>query len=132
VGGDPIAEVYPLAPRDERPDRQPLPPEELWWLRRGPLERTLRPPGPPPAPRGLVLRRWPAGRVTADGFPAEADVAEARGARLPPALAAAVRLERGRLYVEAATGAAVDVPVGASPRPGCRRSGRLYLRPAGR
>jgi hypothetical protein len=77
---------------------------------------------------GLVLRRWPDGRVTADGFPEEADVSEARVARLPPALAAAVRLERGRLYVEAANGAAVDVPVGPSPRPGCTRYGRLDRR----
>jgi hypothetical protein len=58
-------------------------------------------------------------------------VSEALVARLAPALAAAVRLERGRLYVEAANGVAVYVPVGPSPRPGCRRYGRLYLRPAG-
>jgi hypothetical protein len=67
--------------------------------------------------------------VTADGFPEEADVSEARVARLAPALGAAVRLERGRLSVEAANGAAVDVPVGPSSRPGCTRYGRLYRRP---
>ena len=39
-----------------------------------------------------------------------------------------VRLERGRLSVAMANGAAVYVPVGPSPRPGCRRYGRLYRR----
>jgi hypothetical protein len=131
VGGDPLAEVFPLAPRDERPEWRLLPPEALQGLPRAPLDRAPRPTGSPPAPRGLVLRRWPDGRVTVDGFPEEADVSEARVARLPPALGAAVRLERGRLSVEAANGAAVYVPVGPSPRPGCRRYGRLYLRPAG-
>ena len=66
--------------------------------------------------------------MTADGFPDEADVCEALVARLAPALGAAVRLERGRLYIEAANGAAVYVPVGPSPRPGCTRYGRLYRR----
>ena len=70
--------------------------------------------------------------MTVDGFPDEAEVCEALVARLAPALGAAVRLERGRLYVEAANGAAMYAPVGPSPRPGCRRYGRLYLRPAGR
>ena len=46
-------------------------------------------------------------------------------ARLDPAV---VRLERDRLSVTAANGAAVYVPVGASARPGCTRYGRLYLR----
>ena len=70
--------------------------------------------------------------MTVDGFPEEADVSEALVARLAPALGAAVRLERGRLYVEAANGAAVYVPVGPSPRPGCTRYGRLYRRLADR
>jgi hypothetical protein len=46
-------------------------------------------------------------------------------ARLDPRV---VRLERDRRSVTVANGAAVDMPVGASPRPGCTRSGRLYLR----
>ena len=71
-------------------------------------------PTPAPPAGRLVFRRYPGGRVTADGFPDEADVCEALVARLAPALAAAVRLERGRLYVEAANGAAVYVPVGPS------------------
>jgi hypothetical protein len=128
VGGDPAPEVFTLVPRDERPDWRLLPPAELQRLPGVPLDRTLRPPAPPPAARGLVLRRWPDGRVTADGFPEEADVYEPLVARLAPALGAAVRLERGRLYVEAANGAAVYVPVGPSSRPGCRRYGRLYRR----
>jgi hypothetical protein len=66
--------------------------------------------------------------VAVDGFPDEAEVCEALVARLAPRV---VRLERGRLYVEAANGSAVYVPVGPSPRPGCRRYGRLYLRQAG-
>jgi hypothetical protein len=115
VGGDPLAEVFTLAPRDERPAWRLLPPEELQGPQRAPPDRPPRPPGPPPAPRGLVLRRWPDGRVTADGFPEEADVSEARGSRLPPAPGAAVRLERGRLSFEAANGAAVYVPVGPLP-----------------
>jgi hypothetical protein len=85
-------------------------------------------PGRPPGGR-LVFRRSPDGRITVDGFPAEADVCAALVARLDPRV---VRLERGRLSIEAANGAAVDVPVGPSPRPGCTRSGRLSLRPAGR
>jgi hypothetical protein len=74
-----------------------------------------------------VFRRWPDGRVTADGFPDEADVCAALVARLKPAV---VRLERDRLYVQTTDGAAVYVPVGPSSRPGCARYGRLYLRPA--
>jgi hypothetical protein len=74
----------------------------------------------------LVFARWPDGRVTVDGFPAEADVCPAIVARLDPAV---VRLERDRLYVTAANGVAVYVPVGPSARPGCTRYGRLYLRP---
>jgi hypothetical protein len=66
--------------------------------------------------------------VAVDGFPDEAEVCEALVGRLDPRV---VRLERGRLYVHAANGVAVYVPVGPSPRPGCRRYGRLYLRPAG-
>jgi hypothetical protein len=63
--------------------------------------------------------------MTVDGFPDEADVCAVLVARLDPNV---VRLERGRLYVEAANGAAVYVPVGPSPWPGCRRYGRLYRR----
>ena len=63
--------------------------------------------------------------MAVDFFPDEADVCESLVARLDPQL---VRLERGRLRVEAANGSAVYVPVGPSPRPGCRRYGRLYLR----
>jgi hypothetical protein len=75
----------------------------------------------------LVLRRGPDGRTTAEGFPDEADVSAALVARLDPAVA---RLERGRLYLEVANGAAVYVSVGPSPLPGCQRYGRVYLRPA--
>jgi hypothetical protein len=63
--------------------------------------------------------------MTVDDLPDEADVCEPLVARLDPAVA---RLERGRLYVEAANGVAVYVPVGPSPRPGCTRYGRLYRR----
>ena len=124
MGSDPISvpEVFTLAPRDDRPDRQsPVPPELLGLpgLRRVLLDRT------PPPPRGLVFARWPDGRVTVDGFPDEADVCAALVVRLDPRV---VRLERGRLYITAANGAAVYVPVGASTRPGCLRYGRLYLR----
>jgi hypothetical protein len=48
-------------------------------------------------------------------------------ARLDPGV---VRLERDRLHVAAANGAAVYVPVGLSCRPGCTRYARLYLRQA--
>jgi hypothetical protein len=137
MGADAAPEVYTLVP----PDPGPGPPirslEEWQRLSRFPRGQGgwEWPGGPPPAapPVGrLVFRRHPDGRVTVDGFPDEADVCEALVARLAPALAAAVRLERGRLYVEAANGAAVYVPVGPSPRPGCVRYGRLYLRPAAR
>jgi hypothetical protein len=106
MGSGPPPEVFTLVPRDDRPDR-PLPvPAELQGLlgrRRLPLDRN---PLPAP-PRGLVFCRCPA--VVA---------------RLDPS---AVRLERDRLYITAANGAAVYVPVGASSRPGCTRYGRLYL-----
>jgi hypothetical protein len=73
----------------------------------------------------LVFRRHPDGRVTVDDFPDEADVCEPLVGRLDPDV---VRLERGRLSVTVANGAAVYVPVGPSPRRGCRRYGRLYRR----
>jgi hypothetical protein len=85
--------------------------------------------GPAAAGAQLVFRRRPDGRVEADDFQEEADVCEPLVAWLDPRV---VRLERGRLSVEAANGTAVYVPVGPSLRPGCRRYGRLYLRPAGR
>jgi hypothetical protein len=78
-----------------------------------------------PAPGLLVFRRQADGRVTAAGFPEEADVCEAVVAGMPAGI---VRLERGRLYVTVANGEAVYVPVGASPLPRCTRYGRLYLR----
>ena len=63
--------------------------------------------------------------MTVDGFPDEADVAPAVVAWRDPAV---VRLERDRLYIDAANGVAVYVPVGPSARPGCVRYGRLYFR----
>jgi hypothetical protein len=134
MGAAPAPEVFTLVP----PDQGPGPPlrslEEWQRQRRFPRGRGVWdwPDGPPPpAPPGgrLVFRRSPDGRITVDGFPEEADVCAALVARLDPRV---VRLERGRLSIEAANGAAVDVPVGPSPRPGCTRYGRLYLRPAGR
>jgi hypothetical protein len=126
MGNDAVAvpEVFTLVPRD---DRQLRTPEDLGWLRRIPLDRSesTRPPPAPPTPWGLVFRRWPDGRMTADGFPAEADVSAAVVARLDPAV---VRLERDRLSIQAANGVAVSVPVGPATRPGCVRYGRLYLR----
>jgi hypothetical protein len=132
MGRDPVAvaEVFTLVPRDERPDRQILTPDELRWLRSDPLARLPRPAPTQPPPRGLVFRRWPDGRVTADGFPDEADVSAAVVARLD---AGVVRLERDRLSVAVAGGAAVDVPVGPSPRPGgAPRGGRGMWGAAGR
>ena len=91
-----------------------------------------------PAARTLVLVRRDAGWVSEGGrFPEEIDVSEdlVRRIDLP-----CVRLERGRLYVSAANGEAVYVPVAPVPRggkadevqaPGCVRYGRLYLRPGG-
>lgn len=75
--------------------------------------------------RLLVFRRWSDGRVEVDGFPAETDVCEDLAAHMDPNV---VRLERGRLYVTAANGHAVYVPVGPSPLRRCVRYGRLYLR----
>ena len=123
MAADRRPEMFTLVPRDDRPDQQILSPEELRWLRRVPLDQNPRPP--PAPPRGLVFRRWPDGRVTADDFPDEADVCAALVARLDPGV---VRLERGRLYVQAANGAAVYVPVGPASRPDCTRYGRLYRR----
>ncbi len=76
-------------------------------------------------PRLLVFRRHADERITVDAFPDEADVCEEAVAWLDPEL---VRLERGRLYIHAANGDAVYVPVGPSPLPHCTRYGRLYLR----
>ena len=123
MGSDPVCvpEVFTLVPRD---DRQIPTPEDLRWLRRIPLDQSESMRPPPPTPRGLVFRRWPDGRVTADGFPDEADVSPVVVAQLDPAV---VRLERDRLSIQAANGTAVYVPVGPSSRPGCVRYGRLYL-----
>ena len=119
--GDPVSvpEVFTLVPRDDRPAGPRAFLEAL-------LERQRATPHPPPP--GLVFRCWPDGRVTVDGFPDAADACPAVVARVARRAPDLVRLERGRLYVQAANGAAVDVPVGPSPRPGCTRSGRLYLR----
>ena len=134
MGAAPAPEVFTLVP----PDQGPGPPSRTLeeWQRQGRFPRGRDgwdwPDGPlpdaPPVGR-LVFRRYPDGRVTVDGFPAETDVCEPLVARLDPRV---VRLERGRLYVEAANGAAVYVPVGPSSRPGCRRYGRLYRRLADR
>jgi hypothetical protein len=102
--------------------------------RRAPGERGRRglgeepAPALPPASALLVFRRRADGRVTVDDFPDEADVCEPLVGRLDPDV---VRLERGRLHVTVANGAAVYVPVGPSPWPGCTRYGRLYRRPPG-
>ena len=124
MGAGPLPEVFTLVPPDDRFDAQARLLDVLQGrLPRG-WERT-RPLSPDqPAPT-LVFRRHLDGRVTADGFPDEVDVCEALVSRLDPQV---VRLERGRLYLEVANGAAVYVPVGPSLRPGCRRYGRLYLR----
>ena len=134
MGAAPAPEVFTLVPPDQGP-RPPLRSLEEWQRQGRPLwpeawggRAEAPPPGPAPAGR-LVLRRWPDGRMTAEGFPDQADVCAALVARLDPAVA---RLERGRLYLEAANGAAVYVPVGPSQRPGCTRYGRLYRRLADR
>ena len=85
------------------------------------------------AARTLVLVRCSDGWTTDGGrFPDEIDVSEdlVRRLQLP-----CVRLERGRLYVSAANGEAVYVPIApaaeaseAGPQ-GSVRYGRLYLRP---
>jgi hypothetical protein len=136
MGADPpaVPEVFTLAPRDAPDDPRGRSLEELHrWGRppRGSDGWSWADAPPPRAPTvgRLVFRRWPDGRMTVDGFPDEADVCAVLVARLDPNV---VRLERGRLYVEAANGAAVYVPVGPSPWPGCRRYGRLYRRLADR
>jgi len=78
-----------------------------------------------PVPRLLAFVRDGAGSVTASDFPGEIDASPATVAALDSPV---VRVERERLYVEAANGTAVYVPVGPSPLPGCQRYGRLYLR----
>jgi hypothetical protein len=129
VGADPRAEVFTLVPPDERPDGR----VRFADLSPGRLPRDRERGGPPPsgrpAPALMVFRRSPDGRVTVDGFPDEIDVCEPLVARLNQAV---VRLERGRLYVEAANGRAVYVPIGPSPRPDCQRYARLYLHREGR
>src|SRR5688500_9628617 len=80
-----------------------------------------------PAPATLVLRRGSNGLLWADSFPKAIDVDEALAGRRDPQV---VRLERGRLYITAANGEAVYVPVGESALPHCVRYGRLYLRSA--
>jgi hypothetical protein len=64
---------------------------------------------PPPGISLLVFRRWPDGTAAVDDFPETTDVREAL---VPHLDARAVRLERGRLYVTAANGYAVYMPVG--------------------
>jgi hypothetical protein len=73
----------------------------------------------------LVFHRRSDGSVVVEDFPVETEVCEVL---LPRIDSHVVRLERGRLYVTAANGEAVYVPVGPSPRPTCMRYGRLYLR----
>ena len=71
----------------------------------------------------LVSRRRHDGRLTVDEFPEEVDIGSIAGA--PPGLA---RIERGRLYISAANGEAVYVPLGPSLRGRGTRYGRLYQR----
>jgi len=78
-----------------------------------------------PRPSLLVFRCDDGGNVTAKGFPDEIDACPQTVAALDTPV---VRVERERLYVTAANGVAVYVPVGPSPLPGCVRYGRLYLR----
>ena len=82
-----------------------------------------------PAPDTVVFRRGGDGQVRAQSFPDEVDVHEELARRLDPRL---VRVERGKLYITAANGEAVYVPVGPSPLAGCVRYGRLYFRAVGR
>jgi hypothetical protein len=133
MGAEPAPEVFTLVPPDHGPG-PPIGSLEQWqqWQRLGRFPRGQgvgdwhgEPPPPAQWGGGLVFRRYPDGGVTVDGFPEEADVCEPLVARLDPRV---VLLERGRLYVEAANGAAVYVLVGDSPRPGCRRYDRLYRR----
>jgi hypothetical protein len=135
MGTDPVPlpEVFALAPREDPAGPRGRSLEDLHRWGRPPRGSEgwswadAPPPRAPPVGR-LVFRRHPDGQVTVDGFPDEADVCAALVARLDPKVA---RLERGRLYIEAANGAAVYVPVGPAPWPGCRRYGRLYLRRPG-
>jgi hypothetical protein len=76
----------------------------------------------------LVFRCHADGRVTVDGFPEETDVNETivhHVARIAPDL---LWIDRERLYLHAANGEAVYIPVGPSRLPGCTRYGRLYRR----
>ena len=65
---------------------------------------------------------WSSG-VTVDEFPEEVDIGSVAGA--PHDLA---RIERGRLYITAANGEAVYVPLGPSLRGHGIHFGRLYQR----
>lgn len=58
-----------------------------------------------------------------EGYPDETDVCETAVAQLPSHV---VRLGRGKLFITAANGEAVYVPVGESALRGCSRYGRLY------
>jgi hypothetical protein len=89
---------------------------------RSPVRREWRPSD------RLIFRCHADGRVTVDEFPEETDIHEAlvqHVARIAPEL---LWLHRERLYVQAANGEAVYVPVGPSRVPGCTRYGRLYRR----
>jgi hypothetical protein len=120
-----VPDVFTLLPPDDRLDARSRFLEGLPGQPGSTRGRSGMPPPAGAAGGGLVFRRSPEGRVTVDGFPDEADVCEPMVGRLDPRVA---RLERGRLYIEAANGAAVYVPLGPSTRPGCHRYGRLYLR----
>ena len=77
----------------------------------------------------LVFRCHADGRVTVDDLPDEISVDESvvdYYAELAPGL---LSLDRGRLYIHAANGEAVYVPVGPSQLRHCTRYGRLYRRP---
>ena len=77
----------------------------------------------------LVFRSQPDGRVTVDTFPDEAVVDEVVVAHYAELAPGVLSLHRGRLYIHAANGEAVYVPVGPSPLRNCTRYGRLYRRP---
>lgn len=77
----------------------------------------------------LVFRCLPDGRVTVDTFPDEIVVDERLVEHYAELAPGVLYLDRERLYIHAANGEAVYVPVGRSNLRHCTRYGRLYRRP---
>jgi hypothetical protein len=92
-----------------------------------PLDPVTHLPVQPPE-NSFMFRKTAQGRVQVESFPDESDICPHVVDRLAIHHPGLVRLEGERLYIHAANGEAVYVPIGPSKVQHCTRYGRLFWR----